>query len=97
VLDETPGAGYVVRNLRLEFGPDGKATMRAQVMIPDGKGAHPVLISPNLPGWGPPCCAGDTSLQATRLTTEWMTQPHSRRFIPNTILPCCRAVPGPLE
>jgi pimeloyl-ACP methyl ester carboxylesterase len=53
VIDETPGAGYIVRNVRLEFGPEGKATMRAQVMLPDGKGAHPVLISPNLAGWGP--------------------------------------------
>ena len=24
VLDETPGRGYLVRNLRLEFGPGGK-------------------------------------------------------------------------
>src|SRR5579863_4781535 len=53
VLDETPGRGYLVRNLRLEFGPGGKGTMRAQVMIPDGKGPFPVLISPNLAGWSP--------------------------------------------
>jgi pimeloyl-ACP methyl ester carboxylesterase len=53
VLDQTPGKGYVVRNLRLEFGPGGKGTMRVQVMIPDGKGPFPALISPNLAGWGP--------------------------------------------
>ncbi len=53
VLDETPGKGYTIRNLRLEFGPGGKGTMRVQLMIPDGKGPFPVLISPNLPGWGP--------------------------------------------
>jgi pimeloyl-ACP methyl ester carboxylesterase len=53
VLDETPGKGYVVRNLRLEFGPESKGTMRVQVMIPDGKGPFPVLISPNLAGWSP--------------------------------------------
>ena len=53
VLDETPGAGYLVRNLRLEFGPGSKGTLRVQVMIPDGKGPFPVLISPNLPGWSP--------------------------------------------
>jgi pimeloyl-ACP methyl ester carboxylesterase len=53
VLDETPGKGYLVRNLRLEFGPGGKGTMRVQVMIPEGKGPFPVLISPNLGGWAP--------------------------------------------
>lgn len=53
VLDETPGKGYRIRNVRLEFGPQSKGTMRVQVMIPDGKGPFPVLISPNLTGWGP--------------------------------------------
>jgi pimeloyl-ACP methyl ester carboxylesterase len=53
MLDETPGNGYLIRNVRLEFGPQGKATMRVQVMIPDGKGPFPVLLSPNLAGWGP--------------------------------------------
>jgi pimeloyl-ACP methyl ester carboxylesterase len=52
-LDETPGKGYLVRNVRLEFGPGDKGTMRVQVMIPDGKGPFPVLISPNLGGWAP--------------------------------------------
>ncbi len=53
LLDETPGNGYLIRNVRLEFGPQSKGTMRVQVMIPDGKGPFPVLISPNLAGWGP--------------------------------------------
>src|SRR6478672_3409051 len=53
VLDETPGKGYTMRNLRLEFGPGGKGTVRVQLMIPDGKGPFPALISPNLAGWGP--------------------------------------------
>jgi pimeloyl-ACP methyl ester carboxylesterase len=53
LLDETPGKGYLVRNVRLEFGPGSKGTMRVQVMIPDGKGPFPVLISPNLGGWAP--------------------------------------------
>jgi pimeloyl-ACP methyl ester carboxylesterase len=53
VLDETPGKGYMVRNLRLEFGPESKGSMRMQVMIPEGKGPFPVLISPNLTGWAP--------------------------------------------
>ncbi|SPE32856.1 conserved hypothetical protein [Candidatus Sulfopaludibacter sp. SbA3] len=53
VLDETPGKGYLVRNLRLEFGPESKGALRVQVMIPEGKGPFPVLISPNLSGWSP--------------------------------------------
>ena len=53
VLDETHGNGYLIRNVRLEFGPQGKGTMRVQVMIPTGQGPFPVLISPNLAGWGP--------------------------------------------
>lgn len=53
VLDETRGNGYVVRNLRLEFGPGSLGKLRVQVMIPDGKGPFPVLMSPSLAGWGP--------------------------------------------
>jgi len=53
LLDETAGKGYLVRNVRLEFGPGGKGTIRVQVMIPEGKGPFPVLISPNLTGWAP--------------------------------------------
>ena len=53
VLDETPGKGYLIRNVRLEFGPGDRGTLRVQVMIPDGKGPFPVLISPNLTGWAP--------------------------------------------
>jgi len=53
VLDETAGQGYLVRNVRLEFGPGSKGTLRAQVMIPEGAGPFPVLISPNLAGWSP--------------------------------------------
>ena len=43
-LDETRGAGYVTRNVRLEFGPDRKATAQVTVTIPDGAGPFPVLI-----------------------------------------------------
>jgi pimeloyl-ACP methyl ester carboxylesterase len=53
VLDETPGKGYLIRNVRLEFGPGSKGTLRVQVMIPDGKGPFPVLMAPSLTGWGP--------------------------------------------
>ena len=53
VLDETKGDGYIVRNLRLEFGPESKGTMRVRVVIPDGKGPMPVLINADLMGWAP--------------------------------------------
>ena len=53
LLDETRGKGYLIRNVRLEFGPGGKGTMRVQVMIPDGKGPFPALLAPGLAGWGP--------------------------------------------
>jgi pimeloyl-ACP methyl ester carboxylesterase len=52
-LDETRGEGYTVRNVRLEYGPGSKGSTRVRVMIPDGKGPFPVLISPNLAGWAP--------------------------------------------
>ncbi|HEY2881979.1 MAG TPA: alpha/beta fold hydrolase [Pirellulales bacterium] len=51
VIGETAGKGYITRNVRLEYGPDKKATMRVQVTIPDGKDPMPVLISPSLAGW----------------------------------------------
>ncbi len=53
MLGETPGDGYVIRDVRLEFGPQDKGTMRVQLMIPSGAGPFPVLISPNLQGWSP--------------------------------------------
>lgn len=53
LVDETRGTGYTTRNVRLEFGPAGRATLRVQVTTPDGPGPFPVLICPNLTGWGP--------------------------------------------
>jgi dienelactone hydrolase len=53
VIDETHQPGYTVRNLKLEFGPDGKGAMRARVYIPDGKGPFPILINSSLVGWAP--------------------------------------------
>jgi dienelactone hydrolase len=52
VLNETNTNGQVTRNLRLEFGPDRKATLRATITIPAGDGPFPVMISPsiNAPG-----------------------------------------------
>ena len=45
MLDERHEDGYTVRNLRLEFGPESKGTMRVRVVIPDGSGPFPVLIA----------------------------------------------------
>ena len=52
-LDETKGKGCMVRNVRIEFGPQGKGSVRVRLVIPDG-GANerfPVMISPSLSGW----------------------------------------------
>jgi dienelactone hydrolase len=53
MLDETRGEGCLTRNVRLEFGPQGRGTLRVRVTIPDGPGSRPVLVSPNLAGWAP--------------------------------------------
>jgi hypothetical protein len=50
-LDENHADGYTVRNVRLEFGPGDKGTMRVRVYIPDGGGPFPVLINSSLSGW----------------------------------------------
>jgi dienelactone hydrolase len=52
VLGENNTNGQITRTLRLEFGPDQKATLRAVVTIPAGEGTFPVMISPsiNAPG-----------------------------------------------
>ena len=34
-----------IREVRLEFGPDHRATLRLQLMIPDGKGPFPVFLT----------------------------------------------------
>jgi hypothetical protein len=34
-----------VRDVRLEFGPDHRATLRVQLIIPDGKGPFPVFLT----------------------------------------------------
>src|SRR5262245_38933624 len=52
VLNETTANGRTTRNVRLEFGPERKATLRAVVTIPSGDGPFPVMISPSL-GGGP--------------------------------------------
>src|SRR5262245_40266885 len=48
VLSENNANGQITRSLRLEFGPDQKATLRAVITIPAGEGPFPVMISPNI-------------------------------------------------
>jgi cephalosporin-C deacetylase-like acetyl esterase len=52
VLNESTANGQITRSLRLEFGPERRATLRASVTIPVGAGPFPVMISPsiNAPG-----------------------------------------------
>lgn len=49
-LDEIKGAGYLVRNVRVEFGPEAKASVRIRLVIPNGvrDEKFPVMISPGL-------------------------------------------------
>jgi cephalosporin-C deacetylase-like acetyl esterase len=48
VVSETNTNGQITRNLRFEFGPDNKATLRATVIIPPGDGPFAVMISPSI-------------------------------------------------
>ncbi len=54
VLDETQSGEYIVRNVKLWFGPENKASVRVRVVIPCGKEGekYPVLLAPSLAGWG---------------------------------------------
>lgn len=49
-IEETKGDGYVTRVVRLEYGPDGKATSQVTLTLPAGKGPFPVLIGGG--SWG---------------------------------------------
>ncbi|MGV8093453.1 MAG: alpha/beta fold hydrolase [Mangrovibacterium sp.] len=53
LLGETKGEGYLVRNVRVEFGSQGKGSVRIRLVIPDGAPGEkfPVIISPGLQGW----------------------------------------------
>lgn len=53
VVDEKHENGYLVRNVRLIFGPGDQGSMRARVVIPDGAGPFPVLVNCDLLGWAP--------------------------------------------
>ncbi len=45
VLDERREAGCTVREVELRFGPDGKARLWCEVMIPEGNGPFPVFLT----------------------------------------------------
>jgi pimeloyl-ACP methyl ester carboxylesterase len=45
VTAERKEGDVTVQDIRLEFGPDHKATMQAQLLIPPGKGPFPVLLT----------------------------------------------------
>ncbi|MDR0352403.1 MAG: dienelactone hydrolase family protein [Opitutaceae bacterium] len=53
LLDEARANGCITRNVRVEFGPRGKGSVRVRLVIPDAAAGEklPVLISPNLAGW----------------------------------------------
>jgi pimeloyl-ACP methyl ester carboxylesterase len=53
VVDEKHSDGYTVRNLKFIFGPGGKGSLRARVILPDGSGPMPVMINTSLQGWAP--------------------------------------------
>ncbi len=44
--------GVTVRDVRLEFGPDHRATLRLQLFIPDGAGPFPVFLTDQPPNHG---------------------------------------------
>lgn len=53
LLDNKQEKGYVVKNVKITFGPEGKGSVRIRLVIPDApKGTKmPVMISPSLSGW----------------------------------------------
>jgi dienelactone hydrolase len=44
LVEETKERGYFTRVVRLEYGPEGKASTQVTVRVPDGTGPFPVLI-----------------------------------------------------
>jgi dienelactone hydrolase len=53
VRSERQQTGAVIRDVLLEFGPDHRASVSAEVMIPAGKGPFPVFLTQTTHrGWG---------------------------------------------
>lgn len=54
ILDETRGEGYYIRNVKVWFGPESKGSVRIRITVPTGNkdAKYPVLLSPDLSGWG---------------------------------------------
>ena len=51
VTKETNEGNITVRDVRLEFGPDHKATLRVQLLIPRGKGPFPAFLTNHPRNW----------------------------------------------
>ena len=52
VLDEGRAEGCTVRHVQMEFGPENRGKLRAELFIPDGPGRFPVLVGPAwIRGW----------------------------------------------
>ncbi|MCC8088656.1 MAG: hypothetical protein LIO79_05255 [Rikenellaceae bacterium] len=52
IANEIKNNGYTTRDASVNFGPDGKGSVRIRLVIPDGYGDKmPALICPNLDGW----------------------------------------------
>ena len=75
----------ITRNVRLEFGPQSKGTLRVRLVIPDGKGPFPVLMARASQVGLRRSCAEATSPPAMPPMTRWMMRPRWRSFIPTTI------------
>ena len=54
VLEESCGDGYYSRNVRIWYGPEGRASVRASVSVPVAEPGrkYPVLLGTSLGGWG---------------------------------------------
>ena len=50
-MEETKGNGYATRVVRLEYGPEGKASSQVTLTLPAGPGPFPVVIGGG--GWAP--------------------------------------------
>lgn len=54
LLDETKGDDFYTRNVKIWYGPEGKASVRVSISVPTGAPGqkYPVLLGTSLGGWG---------------------------------------------